>query len=341
MSTPRRYWSICTPVDAASMTQFANACEAAGLEGIWGIQLYGPPFIPLAAAAMVSKRLKLGTGVALAFTRSPLETALSAIDIDTISGGRMVLGLGTSLRWWNESWHGVRYGKPIGHLREVIKIVREIVAGAHSGKLGKIEGEHYHLDLTGFRTLAPPVRDRIPIYVPAVFQSSVRLAGEIADGLAGHPIWSANWIRNEVSNSLQESLQKAARKRSDFDLNIWAWVAIDEDRKKAIDASRGTVAFYASMDQYEKYFAAHGFGAQARAAHEAATLGDTTAMVNAVPDEMVTTFAIAGTRDEVRERVEALWRLADSMTLAAPAVFVDPALAGRYRASIAETFYPA
>jgi probable F420-dependent oxidoreductase len=341
MSTSRRYWAVCTPLDAASMTQFANGCEAAGLEGMWGIQLYGPPFIPLAAAAMVSKRLKLGTGVALAFTRSPLETALSAIDIDTISGGRMVLGLGTSLRWWNESWHGVKYGKPISHLRELIALVRQIIAGAHTGNLGKIEGENYQLDLTGFRSLAPPVRERIPIYVPAVFQNSVRLAGEIADGLAGHPIWSANWIRNEVRKALEESLQKAGRKRSALDLNIWAWVAIDENRKKAIDASRGTVAFYASMAQYEKYFAAHGFGAQARAAYEAASRGDTTAMVNAIPDEMVTTFAIAGTRDEVRERVEALWQIADSMTLAAPAVLVDAMEAGRYRAAIAETFYPA
>jgi len=341
MSKSRRYWAVCTPLDAASMTQFANACEAAGLEGIWGIQLYGPPFIPLAAAAMVSKRLKLGTGVALAFTRSPLETALSAIDIDTISGGRMVLGLGTSLRWWNESWHGVKYGKPISHLRELIALVRQIIAGAHTGNLGKIEGENYQLDLTGFRSLAPPVRDRIPIYVPAVFQNSVRLAGEIADGLAGHPIWSANWIRNEVRKALEESLQKAGRKRSALDLNIWAWVTIDENRKKAIDASRGTVAFYASMAQYDKYFAAHGFGAQARAACEAASRGDTTAMVKAIPDEMVTTFAIAGTRDDVRERVEALWQIADSMTLAAPAVLVDPMEAGKYRAAIAETFYPA
>ena len=182
--------------------------------------------------------LKLGSGVALAFTRSPLETALTAIDIDTISGGRMVLGLGTSLRWWNESWHGVTYGKPISHLREVIRIVREIIVGAHSGKLGKIEGEYYKLDLTGFRTLAPPVRDQIPIYVPAVFEGGVRLAGEIADGLAGHPIWSAQWIDNQLRRTLEESLHKAGRKRSDFDLNIWAFVAIDDDRKRAIDDAR-------------------------------------------------------------------------------------------------------
>ena len=340
MKNERRYWAICMPAGASAMTEVARGFEAAGLEGIWGVQLYGPPFVPLAAAAMVTKRVKLGSGVALAFTRSPLETALTAIDIDTISGGRMVLGLGTSLRWWNESWHGVTYGKPISHLREVIRVVREIIAGAHSGKLGKIEGEYYKLDLTGFRTLAPPVRDQIPIYVPAVFEGGVRLAGEIADGLAGHPIWSAQWIDNQLRQTLEESLHKAGRKRSDFDLNIWAFVAIDEDRKRAIDDARGTVAFYASMTQYEKYFAAHGFAAQARAAFEAARRNDTEAMIKAIPDEMVTTFAIAGTLREVRERVDALWRSSDSMTLAAPAVFISGERLAHYQRAIAGAFYP-
>jgi alkanesulfonate monooxygenase SsuD/methylene tetrahydromethanopterin reductase-like flavin-dependent oxidoreductase (luciferase family) len=96
MKNERRYWAICMPAEASAMTEVARGFEAAGLEGIWGVQLYGPPFVPLAAAAMVTKRVKLGSGVALAFTRSPLETALTAIDIDTISGGRMVLGLGES-----------------------------------------------------------------------------------------------------------------------------------------------------------------------------------------------------------------------------------------------------
>ncbi|MDO8431199.1 MAG: LLM class flavin-dependent oxidoreductase [Candidatus Binatus sp.] len=231
MTGKRRYWGLLFPSDAATMSQVAQGCEAAGLEGIWAVQLYGPPFLSLAAAAMVTKRLKLGSGVALAFTRSPLETALSAIDVDTMSGGRMVLGLGTSIRWWNESWHGVAYGKPIAHLREVVRMVREIIAGAHGGKLGKIAGEYHQLDLRGFSTMAPPVRNRIPIYLPAVFESAVRLAGEIADGLPGHPIWSARWIENEVQENLEASLKQAGRQRSEFDLNVWAFVTIDEDRK--------------------------------------------------------------------------------------------------------------
>ncbi len=339
MNGNRRYWGVCMVADGATMANIAAGYEAARLEGIWTVQLYGPPFVPLAALAMATKRVKLGTGVALAFTRSPLETALSAIDIDIISGGRTVLGLGTSIRWWNESWHGVTYGKPLAHLREVVRIVREIIAGAPTGQLGKIEGEYHQLDLTGFRTLTPPVRSRIPIYLPAVFESAVRLAGELADGLPGHPIWSARWIENEVKTNLEESLKKAGRKRSEFDLNVWAFVAIDENRRQAIDDARGTVAFYASMEQYEKYFAAHGFGAEARAAFQAASRGDTAAMLKAIPDEMVTTFGIAGTRDEVRERVERVWATADSMTLTAPAVFIPADKVAEHQRRIAETFY--
>ncbi len=339
MKDHRRYWALLSPLPAPAISQIMQDAEATGLEGIWSPQLYGPPFLPLAAASMASKRLKLGTGVALAFTRSPLETALSAIDLDTISSGRAVLGLGTSLRWWNEDWHGVTYGKPLAHLREVVRMVREIIAGAHSGKLDRIEGEYHKLNLASFKTISKPVRDRIPIYLPAVFESAVRLAGEIGDGLVGHPIWSARWIANEVRINLDTALAKARRKRADFDLNIWAWVAIDPDRRKAIDDARGTVAFYSSFAQYDKFFAAHGFAKEARAASEAAGRNDSSAMIRAIPDEMVTTFAIAGTSDEVRQRVEDLWRTADSLTLAAPFYFLPAMRVAAYQQAIAETFY--
>ena len=339
MKDKRRYWGLVTPMPAAVLSQVVRAAERMGLEGLWAPQLYGPPFLPLAAAAMASERLKLGTGVALAFTRSPLETALSAIDLDTLSSGRAVLGIGTSVRWWNEDWHGVTYGKPLDHLREVVRIVREVIDKAHSGELGRIEGEYHKLNLRLFRTIAPPVRSRIPIYIPAVFESAVRMAGEVADGLAGHPIWSARWVANEVRANLEAALAKAGKKRSDFDLNVWAFVAIDKDRKRAIDDARATVAFYASFAQYEKYFAAHGFGDQARAACAAMQRNDPAAMVKAIPDEMVSTFAIAGSADEAKERVEELWRHADSLALNAPVYGIDGARLAGYQDAIARTFY--
>jgi probable F420-dependent oxidoreductase len=340
MSTPRRrYWGTIVPVPGPLLAQLAQQAEHLGLEGLWAPQLYGAPFLPLAAAAAVTQRVKLGTGVALAFTRSPLETALAAIDLDTISGGRAVLGIGTSLRWWNEDWHGAHYGKPQPHLREVVRLVRHIIANAHTGELGRWEGEYYRLDFRWFKNAIPPVRTAIPIYLPAVYENAIRMAGEIADGLVGHPIWSERWIANEVVTQLKRGLESAGRARSDFDLNIWAWVAIDADRTRAIEVMRGTVAFYASFAQYERFFAAHGFEQEARAICAAAGRNDTASMLRATPDAMVETFAIVGTTNDVRARVEQLWQVADSLTLAAPFYYIDPSITMAQQALIAETFY--
>jgi len=98
MPTKRRYWSVLPPMPAPALAEVARQSEALGLEGVWAIQLHGSPFLPLAGAAMVTSRLKLGAAVALAFTRSPLETACTALDLDLLSGGRLVLGLGPTHR---------------------------------------------------------------------------------------------------------------------------------------------------------------------------------------------------------------------------------------------------
>ncbi|HEY2664456.1 MAG TPA: LLM class flavin-dependent oxidoreductase [Candidatus Binataceae bacterium] len=339
MRDKRRYWSVVLPMPAAAMTHVVQQAERTGLEGIWVPQLWSAPFTGLAAAAMVTERLKLGAGVALAFTRSPLETALAALDVDTISGGRAVLGIGTSIRWWNEDWHGVTYGKPIEHLREVVEIVRRIVAHAHTGELGVFEGRYHKLDLRSFKSLMPPVRTRIPIYVPAIFESGIALAAEIADGIPGHPIWSARWLHNEVRNTLEASLNRLRRNRAEFDLNVWVNAAIGSDRKQAIDDARRTVAFYARFSQYEKFFAAQGFGKEARAATEASSRNDLDAMFKAIPDEMANTFAIAGTPDEVLQRIEDLWRTADSITISPPTYFLEPSKIATYQSAIAQTFY--
>jgi len=338
MSNPRPYWQVVMAAPPDILARIVREAEDAGLEGIWAPQLHSPPFVTLAAAAMVTKRILLGTGIALAFTRSPVETALNALDLDTISGGRTVLGLGTSIRTFNEDVHGVVYGKPVAHLREVVQMVRAITTEGHSGKLGKIAGEYHKLDLSTLRT-GKPARERIPIWIPALFESTVRLAAEIGDGLIGHPVWSAEWISNEVSRSLAEALAKAGRKRSNLKINLWIYTAINKDRHKAIDDARGTIAFYAQIAQYAKYFEAHGFGDQARAIQAAAARKDFGAMRKAVPDEMVSTFAIAGTPEEGRERIEEFWKVADSITLTPPNAMIDGATHAAYHKAIADTFY--
>lgn len=334
----QQYWEIVQAMPAAEMTDLMRRFEDLGIYGVWAPQLHSPPFATLAAAAVASSHLKIGTGIALAFSRSPMETALNALDLDRISGGRMVLGLGTSVRSFNERMHGVVYGKPVEHLREVVEAVRAIIESGHQGNLGRIDGTYHKLDLAGFNTGRRPVRATIPIYLPALFQPTVFLAAKIADGLLGHPVWSLKWIA-EQTKTLHAELAIAGRARENFHVNLWNYVAVANDRKQAVDDMRGTVAFYSSIAQYAKYFAAHGFGAQARAVVEAAAQKDVPAMLRAVPDEMVTTFAIAGTPDEARERVARLWQHADSMTLSAPQNFLPAKRIAEYRDAISNTFY--
>jgi len=337
--TKKRYWGILPVTPAALLVEMAKQQETMGLEGLWAPQLWSPGFIPLAAAAAVTTRIKLGTGVVHAFSRSPLETACSALDLDLISGGRCVLGIGPTIRWWNEDWHGVPYGKPIAHLREAVEVIRMIIRKGHTGSLGKWEGTYYKLNLDRFKPLTPPVRDDIPVYIPAVYESACRLAGEVADGLPGHPIWCERWILDQVAANVAQGLDKAGRTRSSFDLNIWLFVAPGPSKRECIADARASVAFYAAVEQYERYFAACGFGAEARAIAQAAQAKDEAAMLRACPDAMVEHFALVGTIDNVRARVERIGVVADSFTLCAPFYGVAPDKVFEYGQRIAAAFY--
>jgi probable F420-dependent oxidoreductase len=339
MTRKHKLWALMPALPKDLLVASVRQYEDAGLEGVWSPQLYGAPFVPLAAAAAVSDRLKLGTGVALAFVRSPLETASCALDLDMISGGRAVLGIGPSIKWWNEDWYGVRYGKPLAHLREVIGAVRQIIAKGHTGELGRIDGEYVKLDLERFKLLAPPLRTAIPIYIPAVFEKTCEMAGEIADGLPGHPIWNAKWVRDKVAPHLANGLARSGRARKNFDLNLFLFVAVNEDKRQAIEDARETIAFYGQMAQYEAYYEYIGFGSEARALQAAGARQDHAAMMAACSDEMVESIVLTGTPDEVRRRLDAMADIADSFTLSIPFYGLAPDKAAYYTQRIAEVFY--
>ncbi len=338
----KKFWALLQPMAGDQLRRVVGEAEEAGLEGLWVPQLFSPPFPTMAAVAMASQSLKVGSGIALAFTRSPVETALLALDVDLLSGGRTVLGIGTSTRDLNERLHGATYGKPVEHLREVVRSVRDVIARGHTGELGLYEGPYHRFDLRGFLLTGPPVRKSIPIYLPALFESTIRLAGEVADGLAGHPMWTIDWVKTRMTDVLHQGLAAAGQKREEFHVNLYVYVAIAKDRRQAIHDARGTVAFYAGIAQYEKYFARHGFGDAARTVATAAARGDRRAMVQAVPDEMVESFVIAGTREEAEARIEELGRHADSITLIPPGTGNSLAAerVAEYQNAIATTFYP-
>jgi len=339
MGAEQHIWAQLPPMPRERLVKAVELYESAGLDGIWSSQTFGAPFLPLSAAAAVSERLKLGTGIALAFVRSPLETACNIMDLDLISGGRAVLGLGSSAQSLTEGAFGCTYGKPLKHMREVIGLIRAVVEKGHSGELGLLEGEYHRLDLRNFRTLHPPVRTAIPIYLPAVFQNACEMAGEVTDGLLGHPLWNEQWIRDEAMPALKRGLDKAGRPRSAVTVNLQMFVAVNDDRKQAIEDARANVAFYSQSPQYLRYFDTIGMGEPARALQAAFAAGDLAGMAAACPDEMVESIAIVGSKDEVMRRVRERAAFADAITPVIPHYGLGQDKLDFYTAGLADLFY--
>lgn len=335
-----RYWGIVSPhMPASAVGALAKQQEDMGMEGTFAAQVYGPPFIPLAAAATTTSRLKIASGIAIAFTRSPFETAMAAIDMDRMSEGRFVLGLGSSVRTWVEGFYGMPYGKPGEHLREVIECVRLIIAQAHTGKLRGFEGKYHKLDFAELQPLPPPLRARIPIWVAALRSPLIRLGAEVADGVMGHPIWSIDWVTDTVVPELAQGLAKAGRERSQVELNCWFWTTPNTDAKQSVEDARACVAFYAGLKQYEEYFAAHGFREQCLRLQQGVRERDYQGVAHLVPDEMASRFVITGTPHEARRKLARIREIADSVTLMPPILTLPPERSEAYFGTIADTFY--
>ena len=332
-------WAELPVLPARDLVPLVQGWEAAGIEGVWSPQIFGAPFTTLAAAAAVTTRIKLGTGIALAFTRSQLETACSAIDLDRISEGRAVLGLGSSAQSQIEGSFGMPYGKPLAHMREVVLQVRAVIANGHSSELGRLEGEYHTLDLSHFRLIAPAPRPAIPIYLPAVFEKACIQAGTIADGLLGHPLWTTQWLREKVAPSLAHGLADAGRTRAEIDVNLMIFAVINDDRAEAIADARANIAFYTQSPQYLRYFEGIGFGDEARKIQAAFAIQDYAAMADASPDEMVTAITVVGSADAVREQIAERSEFADSITPVVPQFGIEASKAAVYRQRIAQTFY--
>ena len=310
-----------TPDDYLAM---AEQAEAAGFHSIWSNELHRTALVPLAAVAARTSRIKLGTGIVLAFVRSPLITALSVLDLDEIARGRLILGLGTGVQRLNEDWHNVHYGRPVPHLRETVQVLRLLLEGVGKGEPMTYQGEYYRLNVRGYRRPYPPAQPRIPIVLAGVGPLMVRLAGEVGDGWLGHSLSSPHYLRDVIVPQLLAGLKRSGRTRQDFQICPSLTCAIDPDPREARRIAAGAVAFYATVRTYTSFFAFHGFEAALPPIQAAFRKGDIKGMVDAVPDEMVDAYTAAGTIDQVRARLAQYDEHADLVRLTAPLHFVSP-----------------
>jgi probable F420-dependent oxidoreductase len=322
------------------LAEQARAAEEAGVECVWAPELFRSSVTQAAFLAARTERIAIGTGIAWAFTRSPFILALSALDLDEISGGRFRLGLGAGVKRLNESWHGIEYGRPAPHLRETVEAVRLIMERAHSGEPIRFEGDYHDIDIKGWMRPNPPLRERVPIYAAAVREGMARMAGDVADGLIGHPMCSLRWLDEVLVANFERGLERSDRRREDFDFLPTVCCAISDDEEPAYEAARSTICFYATVRTYMPLWELHGFGEAAGEVGKAFRRGDLRAMPGLVPDEMVDTYCAAGPLDKVRERVSEVAERSDGVFLTPPTYFIPPEEILGYQDRIVTAFAP-
>ena len=320
--------------------EISKFAESAGFHSVWATELYRTAFQQLAAIAPNTSTIRIGTSVALAFVRSPLITAISAMDLDELSNGRLILGLGSGAQRTNEMWHGQPHAKPVARIKECIDIVRRVISHSHSGDDVIYEGVHYNINIRGFRRPFEPVRTKVPIFLAAVGKNMACASAEVADGYIGHIVCSKKYIEQTVMPALRCGLSKSGRERSDFCVSSIFTCAIGNrsDLPATRRAAKATVAFYATVKTYWKPFVLHGFLSQAEKIRECYFKGDVEGMVRNVSDDMLEAFAIVGTTDQCRKKIDNYRNLLDLPILSAPHYYLEPEEVTMYQKRIIEAF---
>ena len=309
----------------------ALAADRLGFDSMWSAEAYGSDAVSMIAwAAARTERIHAGTAVMQMPARTPAATAMTAITLDHLSGGRFRLGLGTSGPQVSEGWHGVAFGKPLQRTREYVEIVRRIL---RRDAPVEFHGDVYDVPLAGgtglgkpLKTIVHPLRADVPIYLAAIGPRNVALAGEIADG----------WLPTFFSPSnaamfdewLGEGLTRAGRDRATFDVAPMVPIVVGDDVQLCRDMVKPGLALYVGgmgargKNFYNDLVRRYGYEDAAEAVQSLYLDGRKGEAAGAIPDELVDDVALVGPPSRIAERLSR-WREAGVDTLIATAWQVE------------------
>jgi probable F420-dependent oxidoreductase len=287
--------------------RLAQEAEAMGFDGAWTSETAHDAFLPLVLAAEHTTRLTLGTSIAVAFPRSPMTTAYIAWDLQRLSGGRFILGLGTQVKGHIQRRYGLAWDAPGPRLRDYIRAVRAIWDCWQQGTPLTYQGEHYsHTLMTPFFNPGPIDNPRVPIHIAGVQEYMCRLAGELCEGLHIHPFHSEKYLREIVLPAVEQGLQSSGRTRADVCLASSAFLVTGETAaamQAAREDVRRQISFYASTPNYRLILECHGWGQIAKELTRLSLRADWEGMAALVSDEMLDAFAVVGNPCEVPEKL--------------------------------------
>jgi probable F420-dependent oxidoreductase len=291
---------VGSPDEASGLSRNA---EEFGFDCFWVNEVKHDPFLQLALAAVETKTIALGTSIALAFTRSPTTLAYTTWDLQSLSSGRLILGLGSQIKGHIERRFGMKWESPAPRMKEVILALRAVWESWQNGSKLDFLGRFYKLDLmTPFFNPGPIEHPKIPVYVAGVNPGMCRMVGAYGDGLHVHPLHTVRYLREVVGPALTQGLEKAKRKREDLSVAASVFAAVggtESERKNVREAFRGQVAFYASTRTYRRLMDLHGWGDVCDRLHEHSVRGEWDKMAEEVSNDLLEQFVVEGSWEEM------------------------------------------
>ncbi len=297
-----------------SAGRIAQAAEAIGFDGLWSNETKHDAFLPLVPAADRTTHLQLGTSVAIAFSRSPMVVAQLAWDLQDLSNGRLLLGLGTQVKGHIERRFSMPWGPPGPRIREYILALRALWRAFQTGERLDFRGQFYqHTLLMPFFNPGPIERPEIPVHLAGVNAPLARVAGEVADGFHVHPFHTPRYLREVIRPALAGGAARADRSPGDITVVTSAFVVTGDSPAELAqrrEQVRGQIGFYASTPTYRSVLELHGWQEIGERLSRLAAAKQWNQLPALITDEMLRTFAVEAPPDEVgvvlRERYAGL-----------------------------------
>jgi probable F420-dependent oxidoreductase len=295
----------------------ARRAEDAGFDSVWLSELYSRSApVPMATVALATERVQIGTNIAYGVGRTPLMWAAEARDLDELSAGRIILGLGNGTKTMMEQWHGVTGDAPAVRMEELVEVLRKLWR-LHEGPV-EHEGRFYRLNLRPTSDTPPPFRDRLPIYTAGVQPRMIQTAGRVADGIVGHPMFTKLYVDEVVRPALATGAAKTGRDPSEIAIMGILICAVDDDVVLARRRLAFAAAQYAASRVYDPLFALHGWSAQKAVISDAVRNRDEAAIVASVSDDILDAVGVACRPAELAEHVARHILDYDHVSLVAP-----------------------
>jgi alkanesulfonate monooxygenase SsuD/methylene tetrahydromethanopterin reductase-like flavin-dependent oxidoreductase (luciferase family) len=301
--------------------EVARAADRAGIHSIWTIDYYNRSSLTRAAAfAARTSEILVGTSITPLFARSPVAMAAAVADIQQLSGGRFVLGVGSSTRRMNRDWYGVDLPHPAPQAAERIRLLRQLLAH-HSGPF-QFDGPFDHVSMAHFDH-ANDIAD-VPIFAAGVGRAMIAMAGRHADGFVGHPIASVGYLSEVARPGVESGIVARQPKKPGFRFTSQIIAAASDDPDAACRDAAAQVGFYATVKGYDALFPGNEFASQRESARRAFGLRDADGVTDA-GRAMVHQRAVYGTQDDVARQLRRYAQTVDWALLYPPHFAVHPA----------------